>query len=394
MGTEGGNRWFVLIPVALFAWAGAVKLIDPFAMIPAVNFVFNVLSWSPMSASDAAIVIGALELAVAAMLLIFPTSRTILLWSIVLLAVYTVVLGIFLVSKNAPSCGCLGARLAGRTANLAGITRNLGTIFLLGWMLGLGRAMVDSQRATDENAAVMRGGARAFTLIEALVVCMVIGILTAIVFAAIGKARTAARDVKAQATLHHLSLAVHAYTDDFRDQFPFTAEPRKPWLGVTLPGLPYPGMSYFGGQSATYVNLLTPHYFADRASIDTPGDYGARSREAQSFVSPYMLTFGAFAPNAYWVGERAPDDLGLYRGATRGECVFPANKAMLIHMLSGMYANPANTSQWLVIGSRMDGSALSTVLSPDFADRLSTRPYGCQPIPFMATQGGLAGRDF
>ncbi|MBU6412557.1 MAG: type II secretion system GspH family protein [Planctomycetes bacterium] len=239
----------------------------------------------------------------------------------------------------------------------------------------------------------MSRASRAFSLIEVLVVIAVIGLLIAIVLPALASSRDQARQIRTLSVLHHLSLATMSYADDYRDKFPFTATPEKPWLGVVLAGLPY-SVSYFGGQSSTYANLLVPHYFQDRAVIDTPGEYGERSRASESFVSPFLLTYGAFAPNPYWQGETAPDDLLLYQGAPRYSCTFPSNKAMLMHSLSGMFSQQSPSTQLLVLGTRMDGSGITVVLPHDYKDRLADRPYGCQPIPFLATQGGLAGRDF
>lgn len=391
------HHYFVLLPAGLFAWAGIIKIIDPFAMVPALGFVSKTLGLPVLPLSDAAIVIGAVELAMAAALLLFPRSVPVLLVGISLLAAYTAALVMFVVAKDAPSCGCLGAKLPGKFANIAGLIRNFGTIFLLAWLARSGRSATheppDAALLGRSFPRARMVAARGFTLVELMVVCLVTAILIAIVLPALGKSRAAAKDVRTLGTLRQLSIALDMYVDDHQDHFPFTAVPQKPWLGVDLPDLPYP-VSYFGGQSATYANLLVPHYFQDRASIDTPGEYGARSRASGSFMSPYLLTYGAFAPNAYWTaGEKAPDGLSFYQSTTRASCLYPSNKAALIHFMSGMYLRSAAAPQTVLV-SRMDGAGASTLLPAGYQGNLPDRPYGCQPIPFVATRDGLAGRDF
>jgi prepilin-type N-terminal cleavage/methylation domain-containing protein len=393
------RRWeqlYVLLPVILFGWAGVSKIIEPDVMLPALGFLLKHMALQTLPLLNTAIVVGAFEVLLAIVLLLFPTNRWIILTSIAVLCVYSLILAWFLIAKDAPSCGCLESRFPGNFSNVAGVIRNVGTIGILGW-LHIGALQRKNQLCNKSSGqisvAMDSSSARAFSLIEVLVVIAVIGVLIAIILPALAHSRSQAQQLRTLSVLHQLSLATMSYTDDHQDHFPFTAMPEKPWLGVVLPGLPY-SVSYFGGQSATYANLLVPHYFTDRAIIDFPGEYGARSRAAQSFMTPYLLTYGAFAPNVYWQGESAPDDLSLYQSAPRYSCTFPANKAMLMHSLSGMYAPHKSSTQLLVVGTRMDGSGITVVLPGDYQDRLADRPYGCQPMPFLATQGGLGGRDF
>ncbi len=393
------HHTFILLPAALFAWAGFIKIIDPFSMVPALAFITKLVHAPALPLGDIAILIGAVELAMAVSLLLFPRNLAALLISFSLLSAYTITLVVFLVAYDAPSCGCLGTKIPGPLSNIAGVIRNLGTMLLLAWLARLvWRQQLRSTQSPAQHsiASLTRPrmiAAEGFTLVEMMLVCMVIAILAALAVPAFAKSRTAAKDIRTLGTLHQLSISLDQYIDDHKDHFPFTATPAKPWLGVTLPDLPYP-VSYFGGQSATYANLLVPHYFQDRAAIDTPGDYGARSRASASFISPFFLTYGAFAPNAYWSSEKAPDGLTLYRSSTRSQCLYPSNKAALVHFMSGMYNRAASIAANNVLISRFDGSSMSITLPADYQNNLPERPYGCQPIPFVSTHNGLAGRDF
>jgi len=387
------TRMWLALPALLLGWAGVSKFVNPDAIMASLKFVFTMLGLTNTPLIESATALACVEILLAVLLIQNPRNRFVLASCIAFLALLTLVLVWFVVVKGAPSCGCLGSRLPGKFTNSVGILRNVGMIGLVMWAYRESGKCLPRSQMQQITQQVLSGASRAFSLIEVLVVIAVVGVLIAIILPALAHSRSQAQQLRTLSVLHQLSLAMMSYTDDHQDHFPFTAMPEKPWLGVVLPGLPY-SVSYFGGQSATYANLLVPHYFPDRAIIDFPGEYGARSRAAQSFMTPYLLTYGAFAPNVYWQGESAPDDLSLYQSAPRYSCTFPVNKAMLMHSLSGMYAPHKSSTQLLVVGTRMDGSGITVVLPGDYQDRLADRPYGCQPMPFLATQGGLGGRDF
>lgn len=66
--------------------------------------------------------------------------------------------------------------------------------------------------------------ARAFTLIEVLVVVLIIAVLISILYPALRAARNETRRIVCQKQLHQVGTAIHAYLAMFRDSYP------DPWL--------------------------------------------------------------------------------------------------------------------------------------------------------------------
>jgi type II secretory pathway pseudopilin PulG len=231
---------------------------------------------------------------------------------------------------------------------------------------------------------------RGITLLETLVVISVVSLILALALPSLRAAKAAGRTARIIATLQQLHHATTLYTHDYKDLFPYLGYPGEPWRGLTLTGTP-DTPSYFS-QSRYYANLLVTAYYADRAGIDTPGDFGAASRASPSFFTPYCMTQGAFAAPPYWVGDAPPDSLTHYRPVATSECLFPASKALLMHWTSGNFINTDDPE--MISVALVDGSASRRRITPELAANTVNRPYGSAPVPTLATIHGIAGRDF
>lgn len=274
-----------------------------------------------------------------------------------------------------------------------GTIRNLG---FLGVSLLLVFEIKGSKQSEAHAEEPTEGGsesARAFSLVELLVVIVVLGVLLALALPMLSRSKISARQVRTVSTLRQIHVAVWSYAEEWKEALPYLGYAGEPWRGLTLDQTPAPA-SYFS-QSAYYINLLYPSYFSERADVDQPGDYGVSSRQSVHFMTPYRMTQGAFAAPEYWRGDSPPTDLTLYRSVRVHEALFPGQKVLILHMLSDYFgAGRRGEDPGRVAVVMMDGGASRRPVTDAFEESTINRPYGSIPVPGLATVGGLAGRDF
>jgi prepilin-type N-terminal cleavage/methylation domain-containing protein len=100
------------------------------------------------------------------------------------------------------------------------------------------------KRALHKNT-----GSHGFTLIELLVVVAIIGILAAMLFPALGKAKMKAKTIQCVSQLRQCGMAMQMYLGDFDDTF-FWGDPKSPSIN-------YEGMEWFVWAGRTNGNLYT-----------------------------------------------------------------------------------------------------------------------------------------
>jgi len=237
----------------------------------------------------------------------------------------------------------------------------------------------------------------AFTLIEVLVSIAVVAILIAILVPALASARQNARTTASLATHAQLFTATSMYAEPNKEFFPYFATPGDPFGPKLIDGFDLQG-HYFRSQSWHWASLLVPEYFSHRAAIEARGTDGVpvtTPGAPESVVrSRFFLTHNAFAASTYWT-DPAPTDLSYFRGVTLADVRFPSQKGLTLDVSlgqpsaqEGFKPKPNGTSVGLA-----DGSARVAKLDLSGAAGMS-RPHGVMPWPVMATEAGMAGRDF
>jgi len=125
----------------------------------------------------------------------------------------------------------------------------------------------------------------AFTLIELLVVIAIIAILASMLLPVLGKAKAKAYQTTCMSNMRQMGLALHMYTDDFRDLLP-------PGPGAT----PYAGLALSELPIYTSTNVLKdyqkylPFYLGVYLKMPSPSSLGTNTNLVQEFVCPAYVS--------------------------------------------------------------------------------------------------------
>jgi hypothetical protein len=161
-------------------------------------------------------------------------------------------------------------------------------------------------------------------------------------------------------------------------------------------------MSYFGGQSVLYVNLLWPSYLSslNGLSADRERDIVKLGWSEGIRRSSVLLTYTAFSRPGYWVEREYPPYASeLLTPGVWGDVMFPSQKGLLLDtraMSRLQLRRGANAMgdvfPWGVLWADGAGRGLDVDLGLRW-DVLERRraPFAW---PVMSTRGGLGGRDF
>jgi len=95
---------------------------------------------------------------------------------------------------------------------------------------------------------------KAFTLIELLVVISIIALLVSILMPALAKARKQARNLLCSTNMHQWGIAVHLYSLDNEDHFPYNGGNENP---------PYNGVYSWASWDWDWVHPITRQFFLD-----------------------------------------------------------------------------------------------------------------------------------
>jgi type II secretory pathway pseudopilin PulG len=296
---------------------------------------------------------------------------------------------------------------------VVGLLRNGGLLVCLAALSGRsgdegtrtpGASPTTSADQTTDNPsagiATHAQGLRAFTLVEVLVCVLIVLALFSLLFPALRNSRDEARAVRDLTQTRSIFIATQAYAADHQDVLPsFAPAGRlrgpKPLLGQEVE------VAYFTGQARMYINLLVPTYCSDVSglSADTPESNVGIGLPPNAIRSSVQMTYTAFAQPAYFVGQQAPADAApLLRAARLGQVAHPSAKGLLLDLRPAERAQLRDPERkhtvqpWGIAWA--DGSATQRTVDLLLGYRTVTRPAAMFDWPVLATEGGVAGRDF
>jgi len=299
-------------------------------------------------------------------------------------------------------CGCIsfwGTPDHPRGEAILGLVRNTGLLACIAamhWFVGDEAEKMDHCRVGAEHRTPR---VRAFTIIETLCVIVVIGVVVALVLPGLAGARRAARRSAELAEARQTFVALAAYGSDYRDAFPYLALPGAPDAGLNVGGVEVRGQfAYFTGQSRLYVNVLEGVYMEGGRSILGRTPEESTGYPAGPLATQVWLSYTAFSRPEYWNNEQTPENNALFDAGRWGDIVFPDAKGLLLdiraHQRQAGRIDPDKpTFTWGIIQG--DGSGrIQEIELRERLYRTVERPRAMFDWPVLATEGGLAGRDF
>jgi len=316
----------------------------------------------------------------------------------VLLCGFVMLLGWMWFHPPRAGCGCITFWMVPenpRDEVIWGVARDVGLLACLGasWP-----APVPKERPTEIRVA--RSGRKrrsGFTLVEALITITIISIIIAVLIPSLSNARRHSRRVAEMAYAQSLYPALSMYGQDYREQFPFFGVPGDLGGPLTVAGQQINTM-FFSGQSRLFMNLLYPNYLASTAqlTLDDPTNNSETGYPVGVVRSTAWLTYTAFSRPGYWQGVVPPADTSLIDAGRWSDIAYPSEKGLLLetraHNRRLHDQEPGPLFPWSIVWG--DGSAKLRSVDLDAAYRVLDRPSAMFAWPVLATDGGLAGRDF
>lgn len=388
------TRWFRaerLVPAfigVILLVAAAAKVLDPAPFLVALSHVFTPLNMELSLGSFAAVavVIVMVEALLASLCIVHPTTRVRLaaaslfvLFSIVLLARFS--------SADAPSCACLGRFLSPeRSAVWFDVARNIAFALAL---LALGCRSTPSRSSNHTPASLnTRSDRPGFTLIEIVVVIGIVGIVIALVVAALGSARRASRQTESLAINRQIAATLSHYAGDYRDHFP-AFENRGPDAGgpVTIAGRAIM-TSVAGAHMKYWPAAVANHDPAALAGLrhplvqDVPFDPATPTIEQTFF---WLTPAVAITPEAFTLNPPRPIPLSMLRAHQWSGMSFPSQKGLVLDVVW------KSEDLDFFLASFGDGSADAIPADPETP--VARIPGPGPHVPVLSTLDGLRGRD-
>lgn len=258
----------------------------------------------------------------------------------------------------------------------------------------------------------MTRAARAFSIVELLVVISVIAVLIGLLLPALGGTRQKARDVSGLADLRSGAGAVAAHASGRGDDFPSFDTPEGIDGVRSLPGTnESPGYTrgdYINAHSRFWHRVVwqgepTPEFMLlPRANADPaeePVDPADPAHDAGRTVK-FWMAYAGYAQNAYFAlgeGQLSYEEARPLRGLRRlSDASFPSKKALLVNLRSPFFIDPERSGEegGEIDAAFIDGSAERFTVADGWFSRVMPveRPQSPHP-PGLATRDGLGGVD-
>lgn len=336
------------------------------------------------------------------------------LWRAAVLAGATCALGsatafyvMHLVLAEPPRCDCFGALsqygFASDSAWML-LWRNAVLLSILAAGVGL---RVDRHRSRAAAGESPRGPrlcgprparARAFTLLELLIVIAIVAVVVSLLVPALQHARAGAQDIQSLANLRTHAQTVSTYVIDSDDVFPYLTDPEA--TGTVLRG---------GGQS-----VVVPFFFLYASwNVGLGDEYYDGRISGGPFTVPWVVPVLPYTH--YWYGDSFISRPEYWNYSTRladgsqlrptraSEVTYPSMKGLIYEMGWNSQATPYRGQGSNVRFSCVDGSAAAhrpQDLRTPYAFGSVVGTPGPQTLqmhlglPAMATIDGVRGRDY
>lgn len=253
-------------------------------------------------------------------------------------------------------------------------------------------------RVPRQSTAPPGAGRTGFTLLEMLVALAVIGVLVALVLAALVGSRAQARVTRRLTTHRSVAVALTAYAQDYQDTFLYFLSPGQPQTPPVFEGIPL-SSSYFSLGRKAWANFLPPAYLPiPRRDLEGDSE-GAIAQNVTEGLPPHYLrpqiglAHGFYAEPEFFSGPPAADP--SFCGAVRlSQLATPAQKGFTFDtsFFRSVGGSLPNDPALIAFGDCSTGRMTSAEVEAA-ALLLQQRPYGAVPFPVLSTAGGLRGRD-